>query len=44
MNEMQRTQFDDARLDLLSLVIGSRMFDQLLNETYAKDSVEAKAF
>ena len=26
MNGMQRMQFDDARLDLLSLVIGSRLF------------------
>ena len=26
MNGMQRIQFDDARLDLLSLVIGSRLF------------------
>ena len=26
MNGMHRTQFDDARLDLLSLVIGSRVF------------------
>ena len=26
MSGMQRMQFDDARLDLLSLVIGSRLF------------------
>ena len=42
MNGRHITQFDHALLDLLSLVLWSRMFDHLSHEIYAKRSVKAR--
>ena len=44
MYRMQRTHFDHARLDFLSLVIWSRVFWPSVTWTYAKHTVGAKVF